>query len=122
MVEVATHLQRAARQQRQRGVGRTEAVINSAKVQPGQTVAVWGAGGVGLCAVAAASIAGAAEVIAVDVDDEKLKLAAQFGATEVVNAKASDPSRRFATTRPRPTALAVWITPSIAPASVPTSR
>ena len=66
------------------------AVVNSAGVQAGQTVAVWGAGGVGLCSIAAASIVGASTVIAVDVDDGKLKLAQQFGATDVLNAREID--------------------------------
>ncbi|WP_435225764.1 zinc-binding dehydrogenase [Streptomyces sp. Tue6028] len=67
------------------------AVMNSAEVRAGQSVAVWGAGGVGLCAIAGAAILGASPVVAVDVDDDKLKLAQQFGATDVVNAKRTDP-------------------------------
>ncbi|MFC4504474.1 MULTISPECIES: zinc-binding dehydrogenase [Streptomyces] len=67
------------------------AVMNSAEVRAGQSVAVWGAGGVGLCAIAGAAILGASPVVAVDVDDDKLKLAEQFGATDVVNAKKTDP-------------------------------
>ncbi|MFD6277223.1 zinc-binding dehydrogenase [Streptomyces sp. NPDC060209] len=67
------------------------AVMNSALVRAGQSVAVWGAGGVGLCALAAAAILGASPVVAVDVDDDKLKLAQQFGATDVINAKKCDP-------------------------------
>ncbi|MGJ0183954.1 zinc-binding dehydrogenase [Corynebacterium glyciniphilum] len=67
------------------------AALNSADVQSGDTVAVWGAGGVGLCAIAAASIRGAAEIIAVDVDEQKLELATRFGATATVNARTSDP-------------------------------
>jgi S-(hydroxymethyl)glutathione dehydrogenase/alcohol dehydrogenase len=66
------------------------AVLNTADVQRGQAVAVWGTGGVGLCAISAAVARGAAPVIAVDVDDDKLKLAQQFGATELVNARATD--------------------------------
>lgn len=67
------------------------AVMNTAAVEPGQSVAVWGAGGVGLCALAAASILGANPVIAVDIDDDKLKLARSFGATDVINAVTGDP-------------------------------
>jgi S-(hydroxymethyl)glutathione dehydrogenase / alcohol dehydrogenase len=66
------------------------AVINTADVRPGQAVAVWGTGGVGLCAISAAVNRGASPVIAVDVDDEKLALAKQFGATELVNARTAD--------------------------------
>ena len=65
-------------------------VMNSAALRPGQSVAVWGAGGVGLCAVAAAAILGAEPVIAVDVDADKLELARRFGATEVANVKETD--------------------------------
>jgi Zn-dependent alcohol dehydrogenase len=67
------------------------AVMNTAGIKAGQSVAVWGAGGVGLCAVAAASILGAHPVVAVDIDDDKLKLARRFGATDVVNAATGDP-------------------------------
>jgi S-(hydroxymethyl)glutathione dehydrogenase/alcohol dehydrogenase len=67
------------------------AVMNTAGVKPGQSVAVWGTGGVGLCAVAAASILGANPVVAVDIDDDKLELARRFGATDVVNAATGDP-------------------------------
>jgi len=66
------------------------AVIHTANVQPGQSVAVWGVGGVGLSAIAAAAQAGASPVIAVDLDDQKLEMARSFGATEVVNAATSD--------------------------------
>lgn len=66
------------------------AVLNTADVQPDQAVAVWGTGGVGLCAVSAAVVRKASPVIAVDVDDDKLELARQFGATELVNAKTTD--------------------------------
>ncbi|MFC9454386.1 zinc-binding dehydrogenase [Streptomyces sp. NPDC056983] len=66
------------------------AVLNSAGVRAGQSVAVWGTGGVGLCAVTAAAVVGADQVIAVDVDDEKLQLAKEFGATNLVNARNVD--------------------------------
>lgn len=67
------------------------AVINIAPVQAGQTVAVIGVGGVGLCAVAAAAIRGAARVIAIDLDEEKLRFARRFGATDVVDARGQEP-------------------------------
>ncbi|WP_284748299.1 zinc-binding dehydrogenase [Amycolatopsis sp. RTGN1] len=67
------------------------AVLNTAEVVPEQSVAIWGAGGVGLCAIAAASILGATPVIAVDLDADKLALAKQFGATDVVDVRAGDP-------------------------------
>jgi Zn-dependent alcohol dehydrogenase len=66
------------------------AVLHSAGVRPGQSVAVWGVGGVGLSAIAAARNSGANPVIAVDLDDEKLEMAKRFGATEIVNAKSTD--------------------------------
>ncbi len=60
-------------------------------VTNGDTVAVFGCGGVGCAAVAGARLAGAAKVIAVDLDPRKLDLATQFGATDVVDASAGDP-------------------------------
>ena len=69
------------------GVG---SVIHTAKVEPGSTVAVLGCGGVGLSAINGAAIAGAVRIIAIDVLDEKLELAKQFGATEGINAANAD--------------------------------
>jgi Zn-dependent alcohol dehydrogenase len=66
------------------------AVLHSASVGPGQSVAVWGVGGVGLSAIAAARNCGASPVIAVDLDDAKLQMAERFGATLTVNAKKVD--------------------------------
>jgi NDMA-dependent alcohol dehydrogenase len=68
------------------GVG---AAINTARVQPGETVAVFGCGGVGLNVIQGAALAGASRIIAVDLVDSKLELARQFGATDTVNAKAA---------------------------------
>lgn len=67
------------------------AVINTAKVQPGQSVAIFGVGGVGLSAVVGAKVAGANPIIAVDLDDEKLEFAKRFGATHGINARREDP-------------------------------
>jgi S-(hydroxymethyl)glutathione dehydrogenase/alcohol dehydrogenase len=69
------------------GVG---AVIHTAKVEPGATVAVIGCGGVGLSCINGAAIAGAGRIIAVDMVPSKLELARKFGATDVVNAKEKD--------------------------------
>jgi S-(hydroxymethyl)glutathione dehydrogenase/alcohol dehydrogenase len=66
------------------GVG---AAINTAKVQPGDTVAVFGCGGVGLNVIQGAALSGASRIIAVDLVDSKLRLAKEFGATDTVNAK-----------------------------------
>ena len=65
------------------GVG---AVFNTAKVEPGSTVAVIGCGGIGLNCIQGAAIAGAARVFALDRIPEKLALAQTFGATDVVDA------------------------------------
>ena len=64
------------------GVG---AAINSANIKAGQTVAVIGLGGVGLNSVLGALVAGAGEVIAIDLDDSKLALAKELGATHIFN-------------------------------------
>jgi len=63
------------------GVG---AALNTAKVKPGSSVAVFGAGGVGISAIQGARIAGAAEIVAVDMIETKLKDALRFGATRGV--------------------------------------
>lgn len=69
------------------GVG---AVINTARVEPGSSVLVIGAGGVGLSVVMGAVLAGAGMVIAADLNDSKLEMATSFGATHVVNAGQED--------------------------------
>lgn len=66
------------------------AVINTAKVQAGQSVAVLGLGGVGLSALLAAVAAGAREVVAIDLSDDKLALAESLGATATFNARDAD--------------------------------
>ena len=70
------------------GVG---AVLNTAKLPPGATVAVYGAGGVGLSAIQGARIAGASQIIAVDPVGGKLERAEQMGATHTVDASKEDP-------------------------------
>ena len=67
------------------------AVLNTAKVRPGESVAVYGVGGVGLCAVRMAAILEAYPIIAVDLKDDKLEMAREFGATHGVNAAKEDP-------------------------------
>ncbi len=66
------------------GIG---AVLNTAKVQPGDTVAIFGLGGVGLSAVQGAQMAKASRIIAIDINADKFELATQFGATDTVNPK-----------------------------------
>jgi S-(hydroxymethyl)glutathione dehydrogenase/alcohol dehydrogenase len=70
------------------GVG---AVLNTARVEAGATVAVFGAGGVGLAAIQGARIASAGMIIAVDVFAGKLATARELGATHTVDASAGDP-------------------------------
>ena len=67
------------------------AALNTAKVQPGSTVAVFGAGGVGLAAIQGAKIGGARMVIAVDKFEGKLATARRLGATHTVDASSTDP-------------------------------
>jgi len=69
------------------GVG---AVVHTARVQPGETVAVIGCGGIGLATINGAAIAGAGRIIAIDRVPGKLALAKQFGATDVVDAADAD--------------------------------
>ena len=66
------------------------AVFRTAKVEPGSRVCVIGAGGIGLAAIQAARIAGAGQVVVVDVSESKLELAQQLGGTELVNASQVD--------------------------------
>src|SRR5581483_1832059 len=74
------------------GVG---AALNTAKVEPGSTVAVFGCGGVGLSVVQGARIAGARMIIAVDTFESKLATAREMGATHVVDASSSDPVQKI---------------------------
>jgi S-(hydroxymethyl)glutathione dehydrogenase/alcohol dehydrogenase len=71
------------------GVG---AVCNSARVEPGSSVAVIGCGGVGLAAIQGARLAGASPIIAIDRVAAKFELAKQCGATDVVDASTTDPA------------------------------
>jgi S-(hydroxymethyl)glutathione dehydrogenase/alcohol dehydrogenase len=70
------------------GVG---AVINTAKVEPGASVAIFGCGGVGLNCIQGAVLAGAEPIIAVDLRANKLAMGQAFGATHTVNAAEVDP-------------------------------
>jgi S-(hydroxymethyl)mycothiol dehydrogenase len=69
------------------GVG---AAINTGGVRRGESVAVFGCGGVGDAAIAGARLAGATTIIAVDIDDRKLEWARKFGATHTVNSRETD--------------------------------
>jgi S-(hydroxymethyl)glutathione dehydrogenase/alcohol dehydrogenase len=66
------------------------AVLNTAKVQPGDSVAIFGLGGIGLSAIIGARMAGAGRIIGIDINDSKFDLAKQLGATDVVNPKEFD--------------------------------
>src|SRR3954451_7551963 len=68
----------------------TGAAINTGAVQRGESVAVFGCGGVGDAAIAGARLAGATTIIAVDIDDRKLEWARNMGATHTVNSKNTD--------------------------------
>src|SRR5213593_4238694 len=70
------------------GVG---AAINTGAVKRGESVAVFGCGGVGDAAIAGAALAGATTIVAVDIDDRKLEWAKGLGATHTVNSSQTDP-------------------------------
>ncbi len=70
------------------GVG---AVLNTAAVRPGQSVVVFGTGGIGLCAIAGARAVGAEPIVGVDVSTDRLEVAQQMLATHTVNAAENDP-------------------------------
>jgi S-(hydroxymethyl)mycothiol dehydrogenase len=70
------------------GIG---AAINTGNVTRGDSVAVIGCGGVGDAAIAGARLAGARKIIAVDIDDRKLAKAKEFGATDTINSRQTDP-------------------------------
>src|SRR5829696_689865 len=73
------------------GIG---AAINTGKVGRGDSIAVIGCGGVGDAAIAGANLAGATTIIAVDLDDAKLKWAEEFGVTHTINSRQTDPVER----------------------------
>ena len=66
-------------------------VMNALKLGRGDTIAIFGAGGVGLSAVMAARLVGALHIIAVDIQPARLKLAKELGATETIDARKGDP-------------------------------
>jgi S-(hydroxymethyl)mycothiol dehydrogenase len=71
------------------------AAVNTGEVRWGETVAVFGCGGVGNAAIVGASMAGARRIIAVDVDPRKLDWARGFGATDTINSREADPVERI---------------------------
>ena len=66
------------------------AVMNTAKVEEGATVAIFGLGGIGLSAIIGATMAKASRIIAIDINDSKFDLAKQLGATDCINPKSYD--------------------------------
>ncbi|WP_428774287.1 S-(hydroxymethyl)glutathione dehydrogenase/class III alcohol dehydrogenase [Vibrio sp.] len=66
------------------------AVLNTAKVEPGASVAIFGLGGIGLSAIIGARMAGAERIIGIDINESKFELAQQLGATDVINPKNFD--------------------------------
>jgi S-(hydroxymethyl)glutathione dehydrogenase/alcohol dehydrogenase len=71
------------------------AVLNTAKVEKGSTVAVWGLGAVGLAVVMGAVKAGASRIIGVDLNPDKFGVAKEFGCTDCVNPKDHDKVRHI---------------------------
>lgn len=71
------------------GIG---AVLNTAKVEPGASVAVFGLGGIGLSVIQGAVMAQAERIIAIDINPDKFEMAGQLGATECVNPSDYDTS------------------------------
>jgi aryl-alcohol dehydrogenase len=70
-------------------------VINSLRPRAGSSLAVFGTGGVGMSAVMAAAVCGCATIIAVDVNESRLKLARELGATHTINTTSTDPVERI---------------------------
>jgi len=74
------------------GIG---AAINTGEVGRGDSVAVFGCGGVGDAAIEGARLAGASTIIAIDIDDRKLAWAKDFGATHTINSTSVDPVEKI---------------------------
>lgn len=70
-------------------------VINSLKARPGTSIAVFGAGSVGVSAIMAAVVSGCTTIIAVDINDGRLETSRSFGATHTVNSTATDPVQKI---------------------------
>ena len=70
-------------------------VFNTLKPRPGQTIAVFGTGAVGLAAMMAGRISGCTKVIAVDIVPSRLELAKELGVTDVINSKEEDPVEKI---------------------------
>jgi S-(hydroxymethyl)glutathione dehydrogenase / alcohol dehydrogenase len=77
------------------------AVLNTAQARAGDTVVVFGAGGVGLNAISGARIAGASRIVAIDIHMKRLEAAKQFGATDVIDSTKSNPVEAVRSLLPR---------------------
>jgi 2-desacetyl-2-hydroxyethyl bacteriochlorophyllide A dehydrogenase len=78
-------------------VSTTYHALKRGRIRSGDTVAIYGVGGLGAQAIQLAKIFNAGRVVAVDISDEKLKLAQKLGADEIVNSAVEDPARRIET-------------------------
>ncbi len=74
------------------GIG---AIVNHPRAKVGLSVAIFGCGGVGISAIQGATLLNASKIIAVDLDNEKLKFTTQFGATHTINAKEENPTDKI---------------------------
>jgi len=77
------------------------AVLNTAQPRPGQSIVIFGTGGIGLCAVAGAAISGCAPIIAIDINPEKLHVAKKMGATNCICSKTVNPAEEIMKICPR---------------------
>lgn len=71
-------------------------IFNTAQPRAGQSLAVFGCGGIGLCAIQGAAISGCVPIIAVDINSKKLELARSMGATHTINSALEDPVEAIA--------------------------
>ena len=85
-------------------------VFNTAQAQRGDSIAIFGCGGVGLCAVTAAAVAGCAPIIAVDPIASKLEVAQQMGATHCLCVETQDPTEEIAKICPQGVHIAIEAT------------
>ncbi len=77
------------------------AVLNTADVRSGDSVVIFGAGGVGLNAISGARIAGAARIVVIDIQPNRLEAALRFGATDVIDSTKADPVEALRALLPR---------------------
>lgn len=89
-------------------------VINSLGCRPGSTIAIYGAGTLGLSAVMAARIAGCTKIIVVDLQPSRLELALELGATHIINSAVIDPQQEIMKITRTGTDYAINTTPSMA--------